>query len=261
METTQEHYLIPRCTPGAKVLSSGECAWRLEIPAGPAGAYRLAQLDDYASLQRSAFRWKSPIHMHLRARSCLQDIPGTWGFGLWNNPFSAALFDGIDRFQLPTLPNAAWFFFASPHNYLSLEDNLPAHGSLAGTFQSPSPPAVLRALTLVCTPFLFIHSFTQAARRVGRRWVKQSAIRLNVDPTCWHSYDLTWQAEICRLKVDDQLVLETHFTPRGPLALVIWLDNQYAAFAPYERPRWGTLANPEIAWIEISDFNLQCQAG
>src|SRR2546427_795796 len=39
--------LRPRTTRGAQVETIAPGHWRLTIPAGPAGRYRLAQLDDY----------------------------------------------------------------------------------------------------------------------------------------------------------------------------------------------------------------------
>ena len=37
---------------------------------------------------------------------------------------------------LPTVPQAAWFFWSSPASYLSFRDDLPANGMLAQTFRS-----------------------------------------------------------------------------------------------------------------------------
>ena len=81
--------LIPRFTPDAKVekISSDNHreAYRLSIPAGPANKYRLAQLDDYPQLRRSDFPWRLPVRFSLAARTSNGSIPGTWGFGLWND--------------------------------------------------------------------------------------------------------------------------------------------------------------------------------
>ena len=114
--------------------------WHLKIPAGPGESYRLAQLDDDDNLRRQHFLWSPPLHLKLRARTSSSEIPGTWGFGLWNDPFSLSLGIGGGTRRLPTLPNAAWFFFASPQNYLSFRSDKPAQGFLAQTFQSPKIP-------------------------------------------------------------------------------------------------------------------------
>ncbi len=57
----------PRFTPGANALQI-ENGWRLEIPAGAAGFYRLAQLDDYASLPRSRFPHQPTTTLSLSCR-------------------------------------------------------------------------------------------------------------------------------------------------------------------------------------------------
>ena len=54
--------LHPRLSHGGQIKSMGEGRWRLEIPAGPGGHYRLAQVEDYTGLRRHEFPWKSPAH-------------------------------------------------------------------------------------------------------------------------------------------------------------------------------------------------------
>ncbi|HET8563198.1 MAG TPA: hypothetical protein VFM35_04915, partial [Candidatus Binatia bacterium] len=114
--------LTPRYTPGARVeeITTGR-AYRLMIPAGPSGKYRLAQLDDYTQITRSRFPLRSPLSLSLSARASSESIPGTWGFGLWNDPFGLSLGFGGNPFRLPALPNAAWFFGASKESYLSFK--------------------------------------------------------------------------------------------------------------------------------------------
>ena len=65
--------------------------WHLKVPAGPGESYRLAQLDDDDNLRRQHFLWSPPLHLNFRARTSSSEIPGTWGFGLWNDPFSLSL--------------------------------------------------------------------------------------------------------------------------------------------------------------------------
>ena len=98
---------------GGQVIQVSADAWRLEIPAGRAGVYRLAQIDDYSGLPRSGFPWQPPLELSLEGRSSsAEDIPGTWGFGLWNDPFGLSLGLGGGTRRFPALPNCAWFFFA-----------------------------------------------------------------------------------------------------------------------------------------------------
>ena len=250
--------LRPNFTRGARVEHSSPDVWRLEIPAGPAGRYRLAQLDDYGRLPRRAFRWQLPLELALQARVSQALPPGTWGMGLWNDPFGMAILSGAEALHLPALPNAAWFFFASPPNYLSLRDDLLAQGGLAATFSAPNLPAPLLLPGLLALPLLALPPTTRWLRRLARRWVRQDACGLEMDPTQWHAYRLQWLAQRVRFWVDESLVLEAPAVPRGPLGLVLWIDNQYAALPPDGRLRFGTLANPLPAWLEIS--GLRCGA-
>ncbi len=248
--------LNPNKTDGSRVEASGEGAWRLEIPAGPKGRYRLAQVDDYDALPRRSFRWQAPFRLSLRARASAETIPGTWGFGLWNNPFGMAILKGAEMLRLPALPNCAWFFFASPPNYLSLRDDLPARGGLAATFRSSRLPSPLFALVAPALPLLLWRPAARRLRRMARGFVQQDAVELAFSPTEWHTYALSWQAEEVTYWVDGEIVLVTDQAPHGPLGLVIWVDNQYAALAPDGRVGFGTLANPEPAWIEVKELEV-----
>lgn len=256
--------LQPRTTSDARAEAIGEGAWRLWVPAGPGGVYRLAQLDDYAQVRRSELPWRPPLTMQLRARACHTLIPGTWGFGLWNDPFSLALGFGGGTRRLPTLPNAAWFFFASPPNYLCLRDDLPAQGPLAATFCSPQLPAAALAPGTLALPLLGLRPTARLLRRLARRVIRQDAARLlfgsrhaGSAPTAWHRYTIHWKPAQTTFLVDDKPALETDITPHGPLGLVIWVDNQYAALPPDGRLAYGTLPNPEAAWIEITDLKVE----
>ena len=55
-------------------------------------------------------------------------------------------------------------------------------------------------------------------------------------------------------RVDNVLVFESAVSPKGPLGLVIWIDNQYAAFTPEGKIGFGVLENPEPAWLEVKDI-------
>ena len=111
-------------SPHAKVIKIGENSWHLEIPTNTKRGYHLAQLDDHGSLRRANFPWKPSLTLVLQARVSTQELPGTWGFGFWNDPFSFMLAYNRLVPRFPVLPDAAWFFHASPQNYLSFRDNL-----------------------------------------------------------------------------------------------------------------------------------------
>lgn len=254
METTS--ILKPKRSPGAKIAQLIQGTWRLEIPSGSGDRYRLAQLDDYTGLSRRAFPWKPPLTLELSACASKEVIPGTWGFGLWNDPFSFSLGFGGGTRRVPALPNAAWFFFASPPNHLSLWDNLPAVGNLAATFQSdrlPTPVLALGALTL---PLFAIPPLARLFRRLGRRYVRQDAACLPLKVCEWHTYHLDWEVDRVLFHVDGDTVHTAEITPHGPLGLVLWIDNQYASLPPNGRLGYGALPNPESAWIHIKNLKV-----
>lgn len=248
--------LRPNFTRDARVERLSQDVWRLEIPAGPARRYRLAQLDDYGRLPRRAFRWRPPLDLTLQARTSEALPPGTWGMGLWNDPFGMAILSGAEVLRMPALPNTAWFFFASPPNYLSLRNDLPAQGGLAATFSAPNLPPPMLLPAGLALPLLALPPTTRWLRRLARRWIHQDACQLEIDPTRWHAYRLQWLVECVRFWVDETLVLESAVVPRPPLGLVLWVDNQYAALPPDGRLRFGTLANPQPAWLEVA--GLRC---
>ncbi len=249
--------LLPRLTPGAQLTSSGPAAYTLELPAGPKRSYRLAQLDDYAALPRKDFPWRPPLTLNLEVRVSEKDIPGTWGFGFWNDPFSLSLGLGGSTHKFPALPNAAWFFHASPENYLSLRNDLPANGLLAATFKSPTWPSALLALGIPLLPFLAWKTAARLSRRLGRRIVHQDATQINCDLKKWQQYALTWVHDTVSFFVNGENVFETGFTPNSRLGFLLWIDNQYAAFPPNGRLAYGTLANPSPASLAVRDLRIR----
>jgi hypothetical protein len=139
-------------TPSARVeeISRDSAHYRLTIPAGKADAYRVAQLYDYAWLARRRFPHRYPLTLGLSARTSSDSLPGTWGFGLWNDPFGLALGFGGKPFRLPALPNAVVVFwgirgelsfiphFVSRFARLSVRSaRNAANGFFAQSFRSP----------------------------------------------------------------------------------------------------------------------------
>jgi hypothetical protein len=245
-----------RVTEGAEARELFPGGWRLSLPAGKANVYRWGQLDDYLNLARSSFLWRQPLKLALSARVSTAQAPGTWGFGFWNDPFNVSAGIGGTRRRLPVLPNCAWFFYASPDNYLALRDNHPAQGFLAATFSSPLIPPALLAVGLPGLPLLAMSSAARIFRRFLRSFVKESAALLDVDVTALHSYQLDWDAREVRFLVDSETKFKTPVSPLGRLGLVMWIDNQFAAFHPDGRVRFGTLDNPEPVWLELSAISV-----
>lgn len=244
-------------SPQSRVVQTGEKSWHLEIPANAKRGYRLAQLDDHGSLRRGDFPWKPPLTLSLQARVSSEQLPGTWGFGLWNDPFSFMLAYNKVVPRFPTLPDAVWFFHASPQNYLSLRDDMPANGFLAATFSSARVPLALLALASPVLALTFIPGLSGLVRRLLRRVIRQDATHIPTYETEWHAYQLEWEPGQARFSLDGTEIFSTLVSPRGPMSLVIWIDNQYAALPPAGRLSYGTLPNPEPAWLEIWDFKMR----
>jgi len=270
--------LKPRHTPNARVekISDDSSHYRLSIPSGFSDSYRLAQLDDYANLPRNKFPHQAST-LSLSARTSSDSIAGTWGFGLWNDPFGLSLGFGGSPFRLPALPNAVWFFGASEENYLSFHNSgrgdpaptLPGNGFIAQTFRSPrfNPLLILGGLVL---PFS-----RKVTRRLLSRVIEEDGVQLwsqgarsrksqqqavgvqslSVDPTQWHRYRLDWSLKRVSFEVDEAPVFESLVSPNPPLGLVIWIDNQYAAFTPEGRIAMGVLEGKE-EWLEIKDLEI-----
>jgi len=251
-----EIVLKSSCSPGASV-DRTENGWRLDIPAGVNGTYRLAQLDDYATLSRRDFTNSPPWSLSLRARVSASNLPGTWGFGLWNDPFGLSIGFGGKVGRLPVLPNAAWFFHASFPNWLSLHDGIPAHGFFAGTIHSARVPSILLAPALLAMPFLIVKPFSRLLRKKAGQTIRQDATKITVDVTKWHEYSVHWLRESSVFKIDGKTILQTSISPAPPLGLVLWIDNQYAAWTEDGRLGYGTLNNP-AAWMEVSTFEKNC---
>lgn len=248
--------LESRLTPGAQVIEIEPGTWRLQVPAGGGKIYRLAELDDYADQARAEFTWRAPLKLSLQVRVSSAEIPGTWGFGFWNDPFSMAIRGGGGRLRLPALPNAAWIFHASPPNYLSLEDDLPAQGWYASTYCANQPSAWEFGLGVFGLPFLFVPPVARLLRRLGRHFVQQDGASIHADPTKWHQFEIDWQSEQVVFRMESEPILATQIVPRGPLGFVIWIDNQYAAFPPGGRVSYGTLAYPKPALLEVKELRI-----
>ncbi len=249
--------LKPRLSSNGQVKET-ERGWLLSIPAGGPTRYRLAQLDDHLRIQRRDYPRRSPFRFQLESRVSATGLPGTWGFGLWNDPYGFSFGPGNGFLRLPALPNAAWFFYSSPACYLSFRDDKPGNGFLAQLFSSPrfDPLLIPAAATF---PFAL-----KSTRRLLGRIISEDANRLDapsapgdtssLDVTAWHQYALEWGLSQTRFFVDDVCVLDAALSPRSPLGMVIWIDNQHAGLTPQGKLSFGMEPNPEPAWLEIRDL-------
>ena len=223
--------------------------WRLAVQKGDSSGYRDAQLDDYSQLPRNQFPHRS-LRLSLRAKTSSLSPAGTWGFGLWNDPFGLSLGFGGNPFRLPALPNAVWFFYASPQNYLSFTNDKPAQGFLAQTFRSPKFHPLLIPAGLLALPFS-----RKLTRKLLSKVIDEDSAAISVDTTQWHGYRLEWTRSGKRVSfyVDDALMFESPVSPNPPLGVIIWIDNQYAAFTPEGKIAFGVLEGEE-EWLEVEDI-------
>jgi hypothetical protein len=261
-----EFELFPREIGGARVTST-KAGWRLELAAGDRHGYRLAQVDDYAHLGKRQFKYSPLWRLRLRARVSRADIPGTWGFGLWNDPFGFSIGFGGKKKQLPALPQVAWFMHASEPNWLSFEDSpaqgtrnrLPGNGFFAGTLRSRRMPSMLFVLAAPLLPLLLFRPVSRLVKRLANRtFIQQDGTRVEADVAAWHEYSVDWLKNECTFAVDGKEILRTFVSPLSPLGLVIWIDNQYAAWTPEGRIGYGTLAN-EHAWMEVEGVSISIE--
>jgi hypothetical protein len=112
------------------------------------------------------------------------------------------------------------------------------------------------ALAMAAFPMLFWPWLAQKLRKGFPHWIAEDSFALDVDPDQWHSYSLVWERERVIFTVDGQ-IYETAISPQCPLGIVIWIDNQFAAFPPDGRLAYGTLANPHPSWLDIKGFSLE----
>ncbi len=241
-------------TSGASVEKT-KAGFLLRIQKGDSLRYRDAQLDDYSRLPRAEFPHHS-LRLNLSARASAKSTLGTWGFGIWNDPFGLSLGFGGHPFRLPALPNAAWFFYASQESFLSFRGGfdtppqLPANGFIAQTFRSPKfhPLLLLAGLAF---PFS-----RKKTRSLLSRVINEDSAPISMDVTQWHSYSLQWSKTRVVWEVDNIPVFESPVSPHPPLGVIIWIDNQFASFTPDGKISAGILPN-EDSWLEVRDIEIK----
>ncbi len=236
----------PTCIGGGQ-LSVTDATLKMSFAGAQQGHYTDAQIDDYAGLSRTRFPWRPPLRMEVRARSSLpaarssqisqQHLCGTAGFGFWNYPFSV-------RGDILMLPEAIWFFYASPPSNMTLVPGIPGYGWKAQVVHSMRTASLGALLpTTLSVGWARISGDTQAAAYWLQRISGASETLLSVEMTQWHTYALEWHSQQARFWVDDGLVLTVANPPTRPLGFVAWLDNQYAIATPRGVLRFGTVAS------------------
>jgi hypothetical protein len=255
-----------RTTPNDGTLATGTTGLRLALPDGAhAGVYSDAQIDDYGTLPPSRFPWRPPLRLEVRARAShpahpARELPpeplenqqwlrGTAGFGFWNYPFS--LTGAVFR-----LPDAIWFFAASPPSNMALAPGSVGWGWKAQVVHAHRPGAVLAALpTAAAVAWARLSRRERAAAQWVQRLSGTHEAALETDLREWRTYAIDWQHNRARFMVDGVEMLSVRNPPTGPLGFVAWIDNQYAIATPRGQFRFDTLATgPE--WLELESLRI-----
>ncbi len=234
----------------------GDEGWHLILPPGRQD-YANAQIDDHRDLAREAFHWKPPLSLELEARAHPARPRGTLGFGFWNDPFAFNLGQAGAARRLPASPQAVWFFYGSSPNDLSFTAGVPGHGWKAVSLRTPHIPSIALALPAAAAAIL---SALPLIRRpvigLARAFVTSAEQPLDVPLDEWHRYRIEWDLRGAEFWLDGDLVLTAPSPPDGPLGLVAWIDNQYAAVSPKTGLRFGVLPTQGEQRLEIRDLTL-----
>ncbi len=211
-------------------------ALTLTVNPAPLAVYSNAQITDY-DYQTFRFRWSPPLRLILRARATAAagQLRGTAGFGFWNHPFSR---DVTVRLRLP---QAAWFFFASPPGDMRLALDVPGSGWKAATIDTRRWPFLALLPTapigflLMRIPALYRRLWPIGQRAIGvSERLLDSALLAD-----WHTYTLDWRPDGMTFAVDGSIVHMASHAPCGSLGFIAWIDNQYAVVTPQGRFRFG----------------------
>jgi hypothetical protein len=249
---------------GAGELQCIHSALRMSLPATPQGSYADAQIDDYSPLARAQFPWRPPLSMTVRARSSLPaatrtgntegKLRGTAGFGFWNYPFSP-------RGDILMLPEAVWFFYASPPSNMALVPGSPGWGWKAQVVHTMRKEAALVALPTALAIGRNLLSKRERSSQSAARWLQrlsgtQEQLLDAIELTEWHTYTLEWHREYARFQVDGRTVLDAAHPPTRAMGFVAWLDNQYAIATPRGEFHFGATHTDE-QWFELDHVRIE----
>ncbi len=246
---------------GGATLETTGTSLRMGLDTVPQHKYANAQIDDYGQTKRASFPWRPPLRMEVQARSSRpvatstsvepqKVLQGTAGFGFWNYPFSV-------KGDILMLPEAVWFFYASPPSNMALVPDIPGWGWKAQVIHAMRPGTFLSALPMALSTTL---ALTTGETRPAARWLQRltgaQETLLQEDTTIWHTYSLEWREGVVHFWVDGQPVLHAPHPPTRPLGFVAWLDNQFAIATPRGQLHFGTVGcEPE--WLEITNLKIE----
>ncbi|GAB1421377.1 hypothetical protein MASR2M15_15370 [Anaerolineales bacterium] len=241
-----------------RVVGSLDQGWQLEVPAVDESAYHNAQICDYDP-QQADFSLTAPVSLRLAAQFSkpLAEMRGTAGFGFWNHP--GVRMGWGKKFQARILPQAIWFFFASPPSDMPLAMGVPGRGWKAASFNARSK-RFLALAPLAPLGFLMMRQGTLYRRLwpIGQAalGVSEALVGLE-DETAWHDYRIEWGAGQVDFYVDGQHLHRSPCEIKAPLGFIAWLDNQYAVVSPQGRFGAGHLAIGSEQSLSLRDLYLE----
>ena len=155
------------------------------------------------------------------------------------------------------LPEAIWFFYASPPSNMALVPGIPGWGWKAQVVHTIHLGSLVASVPLAATiAFGLLTGKTRPAARWMQKVSGACEALLPVEMTEWHTYTLEWQRRGASFWVDNKLVLRSPQSPTRPLGFVAWLDNQYAVATPRGILRFGTISSgPQ--WLELESVKIE----
>jgi hypothetical protein len=236
---------------GAALRQTG--ALNLTLGQNVGQSYSNAQIDDYRGQGNIRFRNRPPLTLRVQARFSHPDglLRGTAGFGFWNYPFI------LGAAELPRLPAAVWFFYGSRPGNMALARNVPGYGFKAAVIDTTRPQAIaLLPFAPLAVPLLNVPLLEPLLWPPIQWAVGVCEMPIYTPMTELHTYELRWGHTQSDFYIDGQPVLLGAPSPRGPLCLVIWLDNQYLIVTPQGRFGWGLLPLAERQWLHITNVEM-----
>ena len=128
---------------------------------------------------------------------------------------------------------------------------------LSAVFSSSLIPLPLRAAGAVFMPLAFSGLTSGLIRRILKRYIKENATQIRKEWVEWHHFEIAWLTDKVSFSIDGNICHESQIFPQGKLGLVIWIDNQYARFAPGESLKFGSLETLYETSMEIKDFEIK----
>ena len=247
--------MLTRFTAGNGRVEATAEGWRLHLPSS--SGYSDAQLDDTQGRVRHRLLHRPPLQLSLEARASGATPLGTLGFGFWNDPFPSIGGQAGARRVLPALPQALWFFHSSPPSDLPFSPAGEGTGWRAASLRSPAwPGAVVAVLGAAAVAGMVLRPLRRTLIQLGWRIVEGAQSAPIAGQDAWQRYEIDWSKEEARFMVDGRTVLAAKNPSNGPLGLVLWIDNQWAAFSVASGLRFGIVPNAPEGSLEIRDLRL-----